>query len=52
MAAGVIGSLVAAAVLCVFTDPFVRGVGITVALVFAMGRALEVSIPMRPETRK
>ncbi len=40
LAAGVLGALAALAVACVFTSPFVRGGGVTLALVLALGTVL------------
>lgn len=45
MSAGVLGALAALAVLGIFTDPLVRGLGITMALLFALAHALRAGRP-------
>ena len=51
LAAGVLGSLAALAVLCVFTNPLVRGVGVTMILAPALAEALRRSAPMEARER-
>lgn len=43
LAAGVLGSLAAVVVACVFTSPFVRGVGVTLAFVLALAWVLDAA---------
>ena len=45
LAAGILGSLVAVAVVTVFTNPFVRGVGVTLALVVALAQSARNNVP-------
>lgn len=47
LAAGILGSLASLAVLSVFTNPLVRGVGVTVALVLALAEAIRRSVSAR-----
>jgi len=51
LAAGILGSLAALAVLCVFTNPLVRGVGVTMVLAPALAEALRRSAPIEARER-
>lgn len=47
LAAGVVAALAALAVVAVFTNPFVRGVGVTLALVLAFAQAMQSAVESR-----
>jgi len=51
LAAGILGSLAALAVLCGFTNPLVRGVGVTMILAPALAESLRRIAPMEARER-